>query len=286
MMNTPRPFPIPLVPLGPGSQSDDEPLAFIAMPKDMSTYQPPPLPEPEALASHRDALAALQAAHAALRRKVAGEAVAPIDITALPEADRALVNQVLGEGEVAAQVQGPDGLQAQESVFAGLWRVLHLRGGQVVRDTLEVGAVPQGVIDAAAADGGAPQPIGPLPAGLMNAPSIYEELCDQQQRWQPGAPAHVLNLTLLPLTGDDSLWLQNRLGEGRVVILSRGYGNCRIVDTHLARTWRVTYFNAQDMIILDTLEVGSVPEVACAAQQDLEDSAERLAEVLEWVEKE
>ena len=90
----------------------------------------------------------------------------------------------------------------------------------------------------------------------------------------------------VPKLIDDSLWLQNRLGEGRVVILSRGYGNCRIVDTHLARTWRVTYFNAQDMIILDTLEVGSVPEVACAAQQDLEDSAERLAEVLEWVEKE
>ena len=96
----------------------------------------------------------------------------------------------------------------------------------------------------------------------------------------------MLNLTLLPLTPDDSLWLQGRLGEGRVVILSRGYGNCRIVDTQLPRTWRVTYFNAQDMIILDTLEVGSVPEVACAAQQDLEDSAERLAEVLEWVEKE
>ena len=36
------------------------------------------------------------------------------------EADRALVNQVLGEGEVAARVQGAHGLQAQESVFAGL----------------------------------------------------------------------------------------------------------------------------------------------------------------------
>ena len=69
-------------------------------------------------------------------------------------------------------------------------------------------------------------------------------------------------------------------------MLSRGYGNCRIVNTRAAGIWRVTYFNSQDMIILDTLEVGSVPEVACAAQQDLEDSAERLAEVLEWVEKE
>ncbi len=284
-MNEPRPFPIPVVALGPGSQADDEPMGFIPMPKDMSTYQPPPLPEPEALAAHAGALSALQAALAALRRRAAGAATEPIDITALPDADRALVNQVLGEGEVAARVQGAHGLQAQESVFAGLWRVLHLRDGAVVRDTLEAAAVPQGVIDAASADGRAPEPIGPLPAGLMNAPSIYEELCDQQQRWQPGAPAHVLNLTLLPLTPDDSLWLQGRLGEGRVVILSRGYGNCRIVDTQLPRTWRVTYFNAQDMIILDTLEVGSVPEVACAAPQDLEDSAERLAEVLEWVEQ-
>ena len=284
-MNNPRPFPIPVVAVGPGSQPDDEAVNFIAMPKDMATYQPPPLPEPEALAAHADALAVLHAALDALRRRLAGETVAPIDLSALPEADRALVNQVLGEGEVAAQVSGPDGLQAQESVFAGLWRVLQLMNGQVVRDTLEVGAVPQGVIDAAVADGQPPEPVGALPPELMNAPSIYEELCDQQKRWQPGAPAHVLNLTLLPLTPDDSLWLDARLSAGRVVILSRGYGNCRIVDTRLARTWRVTYFNAQDMIILDTLEVGSVPEVACAAPQDLEDSAERLAEVLEWVEQ-
>jgi hydrogenase-1 operon protein HyaF len=46
----------------------------------------------------------------------------------------------------------------------------------------------------------------------------------------------------------------------------------------------VTYFNSQDMIILDTLEVGDVPEVACAARQDLEASAERLQEMLQWVQ--
>ena len=39
------------------------------------------------------------------------------------------------------------------------------------------------------------------------------------------------------------------------------------------------------MIILDTLEVGGVPEVACAAREDLEDSAQRLTEVLQWVEQ-
>jgi hypothetical protein len=34
----------------------------------------------------------------------------------------------------------------------------------------------------------------------------------------------------------------------------------------------VTYFNSTDIIILDTLEVCRVPEVGCAAAEDLEDS--------------
>ena len=74
-------------------------------------------------------------------------------------------------------------------------------------------------------------------------------------------------------------------GSGRVVVLSRGYGNCRIASTRLPRIWRVTYFNSTDLVILDTLEVSLVPEVACAAAEDLEDSAERLAEVLDWVQQ-
>jgi hydrogenase-1 operon protein HyaF len=292
MTHTPRPFPIPVVAaLGPGSQigEDEEGPVTIDMPKDMHTYRPPVLPEPEELAAHAGALAVLRAALAALRACAAGQAVQPIALGGLGAADRAIVNQLLGEGEVAAQVAadaaGNGGIQAQESVFAGVWRVLHLQGGQVVRDTLEVGAVPQGLVAAAQADGAGWQApdVYALPADVMNAPSILSELRDHQARWQPGATSHVVNLTLLPLTDGDSLWLQGCLGSGRVVILSRGYGNCRIVNTTLPRTWRVTYFNSQDLIILDTLEVGAVPEVACAAVQDLEDSAERLAEVLDWV---
>jgi hydrogenase-1 operon protein HyaF len=288
-MNNPRPFPIPVVAaLGPGSQEDDEPMNVMVMPRDMATFQAPSLPEPEELAAHTGALQALHAALSALRRRLAGEEVATIDLGGLSVAERTLVNQVLGEGEVAARVRaelGQGGVEAQESVFAGVWRVLHTEAGQVVSDTLEVGAVPQAVLHAAREDGAAARPLGTLPAGVMNAPSLYEELSDRSRRWRPGDPAHVINLTLLPLSEADSLWLQGQLDEGRVTILSRGYGNCRVVDTLLARTWRVTYFNAQDMIILDTLEVGSVPEVACAAVQDLEDSAERLAEVLQWVEQ-
>ena len=42
-------------------------------------------------------------------------------------------------------------------------------------------------------------------------------------------------------------------------------------------------FNSQDAPILNTIEVAQVPEVACAAALNLEDSAERLAEVLAWI---
>jgi hydrogenase-1 operon protein HyaF len=48
--------------------------------------------------------------------------------------------------------------------------------------------------------------------------------------------------------------------------------------------WRVVYYNSQDVVILNTVEIGDLPEVAQAAREDLEDSHERLAEVLQWLE--
>jgi hydrogenase-1 operon protein HyaF len=38
------------------------------------------------------------------------------------------------------------------------------------------------------------------------------------------------------------------------------------------------------VVILSSVEVTDLPEVACAAAEDLADSAERLVEVLQWVQ--
>lgn len=281
-------FPIPRasVPIGPGTQSGDEAPGVLAMLRDRATFHGPALPARERFDGRPGALQALRAVHEAVQQWLQGEPPAAIELGALGAEDLALVTQVLGEGEVAAQVGGEVGLQAQESVFAGVWRVLHRVGHRVVRDTVEIGAIPVAVPEAAR-ERALQMPARPLPerpADLMNAPALLEELRDRQRRWRPGDAAHVVNLTLLPLTPGDSLLLDAEIGQGAVMILSRGYGNCRIVSTRWPRTWRVTYFNSQDMIILDTLEVAAVPEVACAAREDLEDSAGRLAEVLAWVE--
>ena len=64
------------------------------------------------------------------------------------------------------------------------------------------------------------------------------------------------------------------------MILSRGYGNCRISSTATRNVWWVQFFNSQETLILNTIEICEVPEVACAAQEDIDESAERLDEIL------
>lgn len=283
-----KPFPIPVVAFGPGSQVEDETLEYITMPQGMSTYRPPLLPEPEEVAGRTGAQRALQALLGALDLACRGEAAAPVSLHALGEADRALVNQVMGEGEVSARVDGEGwALRIQESVFAGVWRVMRFEHGVLVEDALEAGPVPAALRRAAAADAvraSLPPVPEPWPEGVMNSPMLLTEIEDQWQRWQPGQPPHVVNLTLLPMSPLDIGFLDHQLGTGRVLILSRGYGNCRITNTLAPNCWRVVYYNSQDAVILNTVEVVDMPEVACAAPEDLRDSRERLREVLQWVE--
>lgn len=41
------------------------------------------------------------------------------------------------------------------------------------------------------------------------------------------------------------------------------------------------YYNSQDTLILNSLEVAKVPDVAMASIEDIHDSIERLKEILE-----
>ncbi|MBI3101284.1 MAG: hydrogenase expression/formation protein [Burkholderiales bacterium] len=292
-MSTPsgqRPFPIPLVSaMGPGSQIEDEELDYLPMPQGMSTYQPPRLPEPDALDGHGAAIAVLDQVLAVLQAAIRGEPVAPVDLSGLGAADRQIVNQALGEGEVGAQVtdgQGGALVQVQESVFAGVWRVIERLPDGGLQDRIEVGAIPEVLKTCARQDGASGyRPASRLPEGVMNAPTLLQELHDQRQQWRAGQSAHLVNLSLLPLSPADMACLEEQLGTGRVVILSRGYGNCRISSTRVPNTWRVVYYNSQDAMILNSIEVVDMPEVACAAPEDLVDSEQRLREVMAWVNR-
>lgn len=267
-----------------GSQIEGERLEYMNMPKGMEVYEPPRLPEAEQIAAAPEGLSVLQEVADALVRSAGSHGNETLDITALTAAERAVVNQVLGEGEVSAIIDNGDGVRVsvQESLLAGVWRLITTRGDAIERDAIEVGAVPALFAQAAMLDWGAERPAwqGPLPPNVLNAPSLVEEVRDRSARWEPGQEAHVINLTLLPVTMEDIGFLDHEIGTGSLLVLSRGYGNCRITNTRMRYGWRVVYYNSMDKVILNTVEITDIPQVMMAAPEDIRDAHERLVDLL------
>ncbi|WP_194473123.1 hydrogenase expression/formation protein [Bradyrhizobium sp. CCBAU 51753] len=198
----------------------------------------------------------------------------------LSDLERNLIAEVLGKGEVAGVVALPDGSQAeiQESALAGIWRVRI--GTGPADEYVEVGAIPQIVRRAATDLTSTDLVIGAAPGGAMNVLPVLAETRERARAWRSGMRAHVINLTLLPMNAIDLAFLQQSVGNGPVQLIFRGYGACRVRATATRNVWSVQFFNSIDNIILDTLEVGGVPIVALAADEDFEDSAERLQEIM------
>ncbi|OIR00264.1 hypothetical protein GALL_177220 [mine drainage metagenome] len=277
---------IPIVTIGPGSQPvEDDTLEYMAMPKEMYTHDSISLPEPEDL-RHRHRIRDLLEDMLATARAYApgeDEAIAH-DISHLDPDDLACINQILGMGEVSVTIDQVGGaILAQEAVLTGVWRVRRVDAAQnVLDDRIEIADVPQAVRTSsfvALSENRLDPSAAPIP-GVQNAPALLSEIADKMVRYTPGDPSHVINLTLLPLTREDLIHLGTDLGVGPATILSRGYGNCRIGATRLPNVWWVKYFNSQDALILNTIEIVDVPEVALAAPEDFADTADRLREIL------
>lgn len=281
---TSKPFPVPVRLTGAGSHVEEEELQYLDMPRDMRTFSMPSVPETgdaASLAAARDTLARLLAMMDGWQP---GSANPMLDMRGVPHAAQQVANQMLGDGEVSIQVNGHRTLRVQESVFTGVWRVVELDGaGQLMADWLEAAPLPAAVL--AAARDGARDSLLPveIPAGAMNSPALLHELQARLKSHRPGDAPHVLNLTLFPMTPEDHQVLERALPVGGVAIISRGFGNCRITSTAARNIWRVQYFNSMNTLILNTIEVVEVPEVALAAPEDLDDTRARLAELIDWM---
>ena len=133
----------------------------------------------------------------------------------VPPATLAITNEMLGDGEVSIQVNGNRRLRIQESVFTGLWRVVELdRDGGLIADWIEAVRCPRSC-RAARAGARIGVPSVDLPQGAMNSPALLHELGAQIAMRRPGTPAHVLNLTLFPMTPEDHQVLECALPVGR-----------------------------------------------------------------------
>ncbi len=276
---------IPVRMVGPGSHVEEEELQYLDMPRDMRTFSMPRVPQTDdasALTAARDLLA--EVLSHLTRRPPGNGSNLRFDLRGVEPRVLGVTNEMLGDGEVSIQVNGTRQVRIQESVFTGLWRAVELDGdGSLVNDWIEAGPLPDIVIEAARNGARAAVPLVEIPPGAMNSPALLHELRAQVEARSSGDPAHVLNLTLFPLTPEDHQVLERALPVGSVAIMSRGFGNCRITSTGARDIWRVQYFNSMNTLILNTIEVVDVPEVALAAEEDLADTRGRLAELIDWM---
>ncbi len=279
-MPTHIPFPL----TGPGSQPEDADgsrLDYMEMPSGMMTFSTPELPEPEDISGLAQAIGALDTVLAILKDYQKDEPGNVVSLDGFDQADLDFIDQVLGEGEVSVICGATH--QVQEAVLAGVWRVKQTdETGRLVGDYIEVGQFPTAIAGAAFAGARGrveiPESFGP---DIFNAPPLLPEINDHVSRSGSGGRPHVINLSLLPHTQEDLALLNDLLGRSGLTILSRGYGNCRVTGTTVKNTWWVQYYNSQDALILNAIEITPIPDVVCAAPEDLSDSAERLEEILE-----
>jgi hydrogenase-1 operon protein HyaF len=273
---------IPLRVVGPGSQPQDkEQLSYIDMPGQMERYSPPYVPDLEAVRKLDGARAAMQWLRQALADYSVESDPLIANLSALDQQSRELVNQILGEGEVSVTFTDGTTARTQESVLAGVWRTLLFDDGdRVACDLLEVADAPLSIRAAREQH----QPIDvsePDPSlDVQNAIPILVELESALASYAETGERYSINLSLLPLSVAEVEFLDQRLGRGPVDVLSRAYGKCQVISTQTPNIWWVRYYNAMDSLILNTLEVSAIPEVVCAAPEDLRDSAERLNDIL------
>lgn len=284
-------IPLVNVPMGPGSQDEgDMVLDYMKMPSEMASYDIPILPEAEAVAEYPQAIALMDVLQGSLDSYQVGSETHKITLNSLGDGDLEIMNQILGEGEVSISIAGIQPVKTQETVLAGVWRLRRFsESGELIDDIIEIADVPQlASLNAFSTQHELKFDADNIPAGVLNAPSVLVEIQEASAQYRQAQTegvaiefAHVINLSLLPFSPQDHAFLSKVTGTGPVTILSRGYGNCRITSTQVDGLWRVQYFNSTDQLILDTLEITGMPLVACAAQEDLDDSSERLKEIRE-----
>lgn len=284
-----KPFPLPVRSIGPGSQpTDDDEISGINMPREVEVFAMPMVPDVDDRAAATACRDLLRDLHGRLATWDADrEPVGPVlDLTGTPPAVLELVNQMMGEGEVSIRIVAGPEVRIQESLFTGLWRVRRFdEAGNLSSDHIEAATmpavVPNTVLDKTVTD----MPVFTAPADAVNAAAIVTELRAQMAEWRPGKPAHVINLTLLPMGPADLRFIDEVLGSGPLAMISRGFGNCHVSATTLRNVWRVQYFNSMKTLILNTVVVVEMPEEAIAAPEDLRDTTVRLAELIEWIEE-
>ena len=112
-------------------------------------------------------------------------------------------------------------------------------------------------------------PLMPDPGAVRDLDGAREAMIWLQQALAEHRPDGKPLLANLNALSDDCRSLVNQiLGEGEVSVTRQGEVTARTQESVLAGVWRTLYFDADDKVICDLLEVASVPHVVDFGAED------------------
>ncbi|GEM_PF-6906634 len=218
------------------------------------------------------------------------------DLCALSLHSREFIDDIIGAGEIYATLQIEKGdikhIEIQESSIPGVWRIKHINHlDKVGTDYLEVTTFPTAILSKCHALNNKEtleeqlshdQPIDLMLQDAVNhnKHALLNELNYRGKNYNSSDETFVINLTASSMNDGELEELANQLGVGQVDLYSKAYGNCQISATSCVNTWWIKYFDAQENVMLETLEIVDIPTIASSSYRDIALSAMRLKNIL------
>lgn len=115
----------------------------------------------------------------------------------------------------------------------------------------------------------------PQDAGSM-LEAIINELLQLMDNYLATGQQAAIDVKSLPLSPQDYQQLQQTLGRGEVNISARLAGDTDIYETAYAGVWWITHRNMDNTVIAEHIEVGRVPDIVNAHDEDIRQARQRL----------
>jgi len=111
--------------------------------------------------------------------------------------------------------------------------------------------------------------------------ALLREIADHLLTVSQGGDRQIVELTNLPLSEGDFQLLEEKLGRGEVEARINAAGPTEVYETSFPGVWWVKYLGEDERVITQQLEIGTVPMILEAHQDDIQASAGRFTQLFD-----
>ncbi len=113
-----------------------------------------------------------------------------------------------------------------------------------------------------------------------NAHALLRELESHLQRLIETGETARIDLGGLPLNPADYELLEQVLGHGEVIASVDSMGVSEISDTAIPGIWRIEYYNSEEVLVAEFIEVTRCPELLLTPLEEIKDGLSQLHQAM------